>query len=38
MRKLKLVKSVLQLAKTLDVHPAIIMFPESEAKAIEGDF
>ena len=28
-------KRTVQLAKTFDVHPAIIMFPEYEAKEIE---
>ena len=28
-------KRAVQLAKTFDVHPAIIMFPEYEAKEIE---
>ena len=28
-------KRAKQLAKTFDVHPAIIMFPEYEAKEIE---
>ena len=28
-------KHTVQLAKTFDVHPAIIMFPEYEAKEIE---